>query len=176
MWRPEGNKIKVVTMSLHRRNSPVTFCFHLWALKSAIRTAAEHCTQPHAAYLRAAAWWKTGPAYSTYTSHPHLPPLPSPLHLSLILPAVVAADAAPATAAATRGNLHFNRQSCSPSPNEGMCSGKQQETHPAAQVSNEPSRRFLSQRKWYFSHWASLSAAHGRIYINIQKCIFHKTK
>lgn len=127
----------------------------------------EHIIQPHAAYLGAVAWWKTDPAYSAYTSHPHQLPLPSPLHPSLGSPAAVAAAAA--TAAAPRGNLHFNRQSCSPSPNEGMCSGEQQETHPAAQVSNEPSSQFLGQGKlaYIFSHWASLSAAYGSIYINI---------
>jgi len=130
-YREDGQENKVCYIR------GITFCFQpgLWNQLKPV----EHIIQPHAGYLGAAAWWKTHPAYSANTSHPHQLPLPSPQHPRLSSPAAVAASAA---AAAPRENLHFNRQSCSPSPNEGMCSGEQQETHPAAQVSNEPSRQF----------------------------------
>ena len=132
MWNEKYNvtkwhrvsKMKPIIVSLHQRNGPVTFCFQpeiCWRAQP-----AERIIQPHTAYLGAAAWWKTDPAYSAHTSHPHHPPLPAASQSGLAVTAAAAAATAP------RGNLHFNRQSCSPSPNEGMCSGKQQETHPAA--------------------------------------------
>lgn len=128
-------KIKSIAVVLHQWNGPFNFCFHpeLPEIRQAPGATCclseSHCMVKNRSCLQRIL---LSPRQAS----------PSSLHPSLSLPAAVAAAV---STAAQRENLHFNRQSCTPSPNEGMCSGKQQEMHPAAQVSNEPSTQFLGQ-------------------------------
>lgn len=122
---------------------------------------AEHFIQPHAAYLYASMLWKTDPAYSRYTSHP--PPTAPSFSASS-----QSAASAGTTRAAMRGNLHFNRQSCSPSPNEGYVLRQTAGNVPSCTSFEWTLQMVTIERKVIFLATGSfLSASYGNVFINI---------
>lgn len=157
------SKIKSITASLHQRNGPFAFCFHGRTWKWLKGPTTERIT----ATLCLSACWKTDPAYSTYTSHPHQPlPLlpccspvwacpPPPLLPPLLLPL-------------HRGGIYILIGRAAHRLRMRVCvqanSRKRTQLHKFPM--NPPDDSWAGEND-IFSHWASPSAAYGSRYINV---------